>query len=102
MLQSVSHDPGEFRRILGHLPTGVSVITALTGENHPIGMVVGTFTSVSLAPPLVGFLPDRNSKTWPCITAAGHFCAHILASDPIELCRQIAGNGEDKRAGGDR
>src|SRR3546814_8338620 len=64
-------------------------------------MVVGTFPSVSLDPPLVGFLPDRNSKTWPLIKEAGHFCANILASDQIELCRKIAGKGEDKFAGVD-
>jgi 3-hydroxy-9,10-secoandrosta-1,3,5(10)-triene-9,17-dione monooxygenase reductase component len=101
MLQSESQDPNEFRRVLGHLPTGVSVITALTSENAPVGMVVGTFTSVSLDPPLVGFLPDRSSKTWSVIERAGHFCANVLASDQMPLCRQIAGNGVDKFAGVD-
>lgn len=94
-------DPLEFRRILGHLPTAVSVITALTGEEEPVGMVVGTFTSVSLDPPLVGFLPDRKSRTWPRIEAAGHFCANVLAADQAALCRQIAGKGDDKFAGVD-
>ncbi|WP_313808164.1 flavin reductase family protein [Sphingobium sp.] len=81
------------------MPTAVSVITALTEAHEPIGMVVGTFTSVSLDPPLVGFLPDRKSRTWPLIEAAGHFCANILAADQTALCRQIAGKGEDRFAG---
>ena len=62
-------------------------------------MVVGTFTSVSLDPPLVGFLPDKNSSTWPLIAAAGHFCVNVLARDQMEACRQIAGKGPDKFAG---
>lgn len=96
-----SHDPVEFRRILGHVPTAVSVITALTEDELPIGMVVGTFTSVSLDPPLVGFLPDKKSRTWPRIQAAGHFCANILTSDQAALCRQIASKPQDKFAGVD-
>lgn len=94
-------DPAEFRRILGHVPTGVSVITALADDRQPIGMVVGTFTSVSLSPQLVGFLPDRSSRTWPLIEASGYFCANILASDQAALCRQIAGKGPDKFSGVD-
>lgn len=94
-------DPAKFRRVLGHLPTGVSVITALTPEEELIGMVVGTFTSVSLNPPLVGFLPDRQSRTWPRIQAAGYFCANILASDQADLCTQIATSKEGKFAGVD-
>ena len=92
-------DPKEFRRILGHVPTAVSVITALSEKGEPIGMVVGTFTSVSLDPPLVGFFPDRKSRTWSAIKMAGHFCANILAADQARLCRQMASGEGDRFAG---
>lgn len=42
--------PAEFRRALGHYPTGVAVVTACRTDGDPVAMVVGTFTSVSLAP----------------------------------------------------
>ncbi|MBA3053734.1 MAG: flavin reductase family protein [Sphingomonadales bacterium] len=87
-----------FRQVLGYYPTGVCVITALSDDGMPIGLVVGTFTSVSLDPPLVGFFPDKRSTTWPRIEAAGHFCVNVLASDQTALCRQIASPG-DKFAG---
>lgn len=87
-----------FRQVLGYYPTGVCVITALSDDGLPIGLVVGTFTSVSLDPPLVGFFPDKRSTTWPRIEAAGHFCVNVLASDQTALCRQIASPG-DKFAG---
>ena len=76
-------DGQEFRRILGHYPTGVCAITALA-PSGPVGMVVGSFTSVSLDPALVAFLPDRKSNTWPKIQAAGHFCVNILAERQLD------------------
>lgn len=88
-----------FRQVLGNYPTGVSVITAMGADDRPVGMVVGTFTSVSLDPPLVGFLPDRRSATWPMIEAAGHFCVNVLGSDQTETCRQLASRGAEKFAG---
>lgn len=82
-------DSREFRRILGHYPTGVCVVTALQGSK-PIGMVVGSFTSVSLDPPLVAFLPDRGSTTWPQIEAAGHFCVNILSERQQAVCKAFS------------
>ena len=92
-------DPAIYRQVLGAYPTGVCAITATTTDGSPAGMVVGSFTSVSLDPPLVGFLPDKSSSTWPLIEAAGHFCVNVLASDQQEVCRQLAGKGTDKFSG---
>jgi len=87
-----------FREVLGHYPTGVCVITAITPEGQPVGMVVGSFTSVSLDPPLVGFFPALNSTSWPEIERSGHFCVNVMASDQTQLCRQMAASGGDKFA----
>jgi flavin reductase (DIM6/NTAB) family NADH-FMN oxidoreductase RutF len=95
----VSIDPAIFRQVLGSYPTGVSVITALDAEGNPAGMVVGTFTSVSLDPPLVGFLPDKKSTSWPVIQKAGRFCVNVLGSDQQAVCRQLAAKGTEKFAG---
>jgi flavin reductase (DIM6/NTAB) family NADH-FMN oxidoreductase RutF len=85
-----------FRQVLGHYPTGVCVVTALDTDGNPCGMVVGSFTSVSLDPPLVGFFPDKRSGSWPLIEQAGHFCVNVLASDQTDLCRQLARPGANK------
>lgn len=90
-----------FREVLGYYPTGVTVITAFDPDNKPCGLVVGTFTSVSLNPPLVGFLPDKSSSSWPAVEAAGHFCVNVLAADQMDLCRKVAKSGPDKFAGVD-
>jgi flavin reductase (DIM6/NTAB) family NADH-FMN oxidoreductase RutF len=92
-------DPATFRQVLGSYPTGVVAITATGADGAAIGMVIGSFTSVSLDPPLVGFLPDKNSSSWPQIEAAGHFCVNVLARDQQHVCRQLSAKGPDKFAG---
>lgn len=88
-------DPAQFRQVLGHFPTGVTVITAAT-DAGPVGMAVGSFCSVSLEPPLVAFFPDRGSATWPRIQPSGSFCVNILSADQEDVCRRFAMKGEDK------
>jgi flavin reductase (DIM6/NTAB) family NADH-FMN oxidoreductase RutF/DNA-binding IclR family transcriptional regulator len=94
-----SVDPHRFRQVLGNYPTGVAVITAMAGDGSPVGMAVGTFTSVSLDPPLVAFLPDRKSSSFPRIRTAASFCVNVLAADQEDVCRAFASRGGDKFAG---
>ena len=54
-------DSNEFRRVMGAFPTGVVVVTATDEEGNALAMTVGSFVSVSLDPPLVGFLPTKTS-----------------------------------------
>jgi flavin reductase (DIM6/NTAB) family NADH-FMN oxidoreductase RutF/DNA-binding IclR family transcriptional regulator len=88
-----------FRRVLGQYPTGVVVVTAMGVDGKPAGLVVGTFTSVSLDPPLVGFLPDKSSTSWPKIQPAGHFCINVLSGDQEDVCRRFASKAPDKFEG---
>ena len=84
-------DPLSLRRALGHYPTGVCLITAVGEDGQPVGLIVGSFTSASLDPPLVAFFPDRRSSSWRQIAAAGRFCVNILAGNQEALCRRLAG-----------
>ncbi|WP_242126767.1 flavin reductase family protein [Sphingobium sp. Sx8-8] len=99
MNMTATFDSSTFRRVLGHYPTGVCVVTAAGTDALPTGMVVGSFTSVSLDPPLVAFFPAKTSHSWPLIEQAGKFCVNILASDQQPLCKQFATSGADKFSG---
>jgi flavin reductase (DIM6/NTAB) family NADH-FMN oxidoreductase RutF len=68
----------------------VVAITTSDGEQRPHGLVVGTFMSVSLDPPLVSFLVDRSSTTLGTIRDAGRFCATALAGNQERLSRRMA------------
>ncbi|NBE56304.1 flavin reductase family protein [Streptomyces boluensis] len=91
-------DPGEFRRVLGHFASGVTVITA-TDADGPAGFACQSFASLSLDPPLIAFMVARTSTTWPRIARAGAFCVNVLGADQGELCRGFAVSGADKFAG---
>jgi flavin reductase (DIM6/NTAB) family NADH-FMN oxidoreductase RutF/DNA-binding IclR family transcriptional regulator len=92
-------DSGWFRTVLGQYPTGVCVVTAVHPETGPAGMVIGSFTSVSLVPPMVAFFPDKTSTSWPKVERAGAFCVNILGADQESVCRRFAARGGDKFSG---
>ena len=89
-------DPALFRETLGHYPTGVAVVTAIAEDGKPVGMVVGTFSSVSMDPPLIAFYPMSNSRSFAQLRNASAFCINVLASDQEAFCRRFATAGENK------
>jgi len=89
-----SFDSTTFRAVLGHLPTGVTVVTGVTGD-RPLGFTIGSFTSVSLDPPLVGFFAQDDSDTWAAMAPAGRFCVNVLGHHQDELCWKFAKKGTD-------
>lgn len=90
--------PAEFRRVLGHFASGVTVVTARDADG-PTGFACQSFASLSLDPPLVTFMVARTSTTWPRIARAGVFCVNILGAEQGALCRGFAVSGSDKFAG---
>lgn len=91
-------DPKIFRNVLGHFPTSVTVVTAIDERGQPVGLTIGSFVSVSLDPPLVGFLPQTNSDTWRAIEASGRFVVNDLNCLQGDLCWTFAKSGnEDER-----
>ncbi len=87
-----------FRDVLGRFASGVTVVTALS-SGEPVGMTCQSFSSVSLDPPLVLFVPARTSRAWPLMQRAGRFCVNFLAADQAEVSNQMASRGNDKFAG---
>ena len=56
-------DAAEFRRVLGHFVTGVTVLTTRDRSGEPAGLTANAFASLSLDPPLVLVCIDRASDT---------------------------------------
>lgn len=91
-------DSARFRQVLGHFPTGVCVVAAMH-DGAPVGMAIGSFFSISLDPPLVGFCAARTSSTWPKIHGAGRFCVSILGDHQEDVSRVFASKEADKFSG---
>ena len=91
-------DGREFRRVLGHYPTGVTVVT-VAGPDGPAGLTIGSFTSVSMEPPLVSFCLGQGSFPWTHIRSSDSFCVNVLADDQVDLCAVFASTAEDRFRG---
>ncbi|PNH83998.1 flavin reductase family protein [Arthrobacter sp. AFG20] len=91
--------PAYYRQILGKLPTGVTAITGVNDDNEKLGLVVGTFQSLSLEPPLVMFCVDKSSSSWPKLRKLQKFTANILSDDQISICRSLSRKGPQKFEG---
>ncbi|GAA3905372.1 flavin reductase [Microbacterium invictum] len=88
-----------YREVLGHFPTGVAVVTALDAERDPVAMVVGSFVSVSLDPPLVAYFPQKSSSTYARLYDSPRFVISVLAADQEQLCRRLASKDPRKLDG---
>jgi 3-hydroxy-9,10-secoandrosta-1,3,5(10)-triene-9,17-dione monooxygenase reductase component len=88
-------EPATFRKVLGHFPTGVAVVTG-SYDHAPVGMAIGSFASVSLDPPLVGFFPSKTSSSWPKIHRSGSFAVNILGEGQEDVARTFASTDADK------
>ncbi len=91
-------DGREFRRVLGHYPTGVTVVTAACPEG-PEGLTIGSFTSVSLDPPLVSFCAGHDSDSWKKMRHVDSFCVNVLSDQQADLSSAFAGGSDDRFAG---
>lgn len=73
-------DPIRFRTVMGQVPTCVTVVTAMV-DDAPVAMVIGSFVSVSLDPPLAGFFCTAGSYTWQQLRQGETLGVNVLAAD---------------------
>ncbi len=98
--QASAIEEAEFRTVLGHFASGVSVVTGIV-DGAPAGFACQSFFSLSLDPPLIAVSPSKRSTSWPGIGGSGAFCVNVLTEEQEALCRAFArpGGGQDKFAG---
>jgi flavin reductase (DIM6/NTAB) family NADH-FMN oxidoreductase RutF len=92
-------DSQELRRILGHFPTGVTVITTKDLAGAPFGLTANAFTSLSLNPPLILVCVDKAAQCYSCFADSNVFTVNFLREDQEEISRRFATKGADKFAG---
>ncbi|MCR2810532.1 MULTISPECIES: flavin reductase family protein [unclassified Microbacterium] len=90
-------DAGMFRDVMGHYPTGVIWVAGIV-DGVPVGMIIGSFNSVSLEPPLVSFMPQKASSTYPTLRRADRIAISILAHEQVAETRTLAGKDPDRFA----
>ena len=80
----------EFRRVLAHVASGVTVVTTWDADGRPTGLTASAFTSVSLVPPLILVCVDRQAQSYEALRTHGRFAVNILAADQERLSRHFA------------
>ncbi|MGZ8649228.1 MAG: flavin reductase family protein [Solirubrobacteraceae bacterium] len=90
-------DARPLRAALGRFATGVAFVTTEV-RGVPLGLIVSTFTAVSLEPPLVSFCPARDSLTWRRMRTSGRFDVNVLAARHAAFARHAAERGADRFA----
>lgn len=91
-------DQEEFRRVLGHFASGVTVVTTqFQGSNY--GITVSSFASLSLDPRLVLICIDHQVASLQAIRSAGFFAVNVLDQDGEHLSRRFASHETDKFSG---
>ena len=87
----MSLDPATFRGVLSQYPTGVSVVaTPVEGGVH--AMTAGSFTSVSLDPPLVLFCVGKRARLAELIGVGTPFSVNVLRAESQALSTYFAGS----------
>jgi flavin reductase (DIM6/NTAB) family NADH-FMN oxidoreductase RutF/DNA-binding FadR family transcriptional regulator len=91
-----SMTPTEFRNIVGHFATGVTVITALH-DGQPFGTTASAFTSLSLEPPMVLVCLNKTSSTETAVAASRRFAVNILGEDQADEAMRFATKTGDEK-----
>ncbi len=83
----------ELRRAMSHFATGVTVVTSVAADGHPVGTTANAVSSLSLDPPLLLVCFDRSSQTLEAVAAHGAFAVNVLAAPQQELSANFARRG---------
>jgi flavin reductase (DIM6/NTAB) family NADH-FMN oxidoreductase RutF len=84
-------DTSEFRRVIGHLASGVTVVTTLDPDGAPCGLTASAVTSVSLRPTLLLVCVEKGADTLACLQSSGFFAVNVMAEGRGEtLARRFA------------
>lgn len=79
------------RDAFGRFATGVTVVTTQS-EDGPVGITANSFSSVSLDPPLVLWMPDKGSRRFRYFEEAEHYAIHVLTHLQAEVCNGFVRN----------
>ena len=91
-------DAATFRHVVGHLPSGVTLVTTRTAEGD-FGMTASSVTSLSVSPPMMLACLNKSSVTCTAVAEAGAYVVNVLGQGHGHLAQQFATAGADKFTG---
>ena len=88
-------DSTTFRHVVGHLASGVTVVTT-SNEEGSFGMTASSVTSLSAQPPMMLACLNQSAPTSRAVSSAGLFAVNILGQGHEHLATQFAVPSDDK------
>jgi flavin reductase (DIM6/NTAB) family NADH-FMN oxidoreductase RutF len=88
--------PAEFKAVMRHFPTGVTVVTSVR-EGEPRGLTVNSFAGVSADPPMVLICVNREARSYLYISMSHIFCVNLLAGNQRDLAEHFAGKRRENQ-----
>jgi flavin reductase (DIM6/NTAB) family NADH-FMN oxidoreductase RutF len=88
-------DSEHFRFVVGHLASGVTVVTTRVGDRSH-GMTASSVTSLSADPPMMLVCINNALPTADAVARSGTYAVNVLAEGQGELARQFSVPGRDK------
>lgn len=79
----------DLRSLVQYVPSPVTVITA-ADQTEARGATIGSFTGVSLDPPLISFNVEKDSQIHDTLAGTLHFAVPLLGDEHAELCDHFA------------
>ena len=90
----IAFDAGHFRMVLGHFPTGVTIVTGLADGNRWGSRSVRSPPCRSTRRSSASS-PRLDSITWEAIAPSGKFCVNVLSAEQDDLCWKFAKSGTE-------
>src|SRR5262245_63035775 len=80
----------DFRRVLGHFASCVTVVTTWDAAGQPAGLTASSFTSVSLDPPLILVCVAHSAQSYQALSSHGRFAVNVLQKEHEQVARRFA------------
>jgi flavin reductase (DIM6/NTAB) family NADH-FMN oxidoreductase RutF len=88
-------DQEVFRDVIGHFPSGVTIVTART-DDIDFGVTVSAVASLSLEPPMLLACLNQISRTKVAVEETRVFAVNVLTEQQEELAARFSTNRDDK------
>lgn len=89
-------DGRQLRDVLSCFATGVTVVTSIGDQGAPVGLVVNSFSSVSLDPPQILWSIGLNSPSRDAFCAHPGFAVNVMGADFKDETMRFARPSDNK------
>lgn len=89
----------QLRDVLAQFATGVTIVCAHAPDGRYVGFTANSFSSVSLAPPLILWTLSHRSASLVAFDAAERYAVNVLSASQVELARRFSRPHADRFAG---